>query len=190
MNLIEAIKRVDTFKREKCKRNLSITTNNEIIEPDALIEGIYNHNIYYTYIYVYIYIYHIISLMFNPFAPMPRYAKSHLHWSCEAFPSPRARLQVTEFVQWHRDLASCDMLRPLPYQHSKYLEISRNISKHLKALGAGCHLRQLFFFRQWHSLLHPPTIFGDLWRGFCTTQCKPEQVDRSCFIFPSQVRYW
>ena len=50
--------------------------------------------------------------MFNPFAPMPRYAKSHLHWSCcEAFPSPRARLQVTEFVQWHRDLASCDMLR-------------------------------------------------------------------------------
>jgi len=43
MNLIEAIKRVDTFKREKCKRNLSITTNNEIIEPDASIEGIYNH---------------------------------------------------------------------------------------------------------------------------------------------------
>ena len=167
MNLIEAIKRVDTFKREKCKRNLSITTNNEIIEPDASIEGIYNHiynilsyNIIY-YIYISHYITHVQSFCAN--AKICQVAPAlKLLWSLPKSQGSPSSDRVCPVASW-----------PGKLRHA--------------ALGAGCHLRQLSLFRQRHSL-HPPPIFGDLWRGFCTTQCKPEQVDRSCFIFPSQVR--
>ena len=138
MNLIEAIKRVDTFKREKCKRNLSITTNNEIIEPDASIEGIYNHiiyiyiMIYIIYIYISHYITHIQSFCAN--AKICQVAPAlKLLWSLPKSQGSPSSDRVCPVASWPGKLRHAATFgQPLPYQHSKYLEISRNISKYSK----------------------------------------------------------
>lgn len=128
MNLIEAIKRVDTFKGEKCKRNLSITTNNEIIEPDASIEGIYKHIIY---IYISHYITHVQSFCAN--AKIWQVAPAlKLLWSLPKSQGSPSSDRVCPVASWPGKLRHATFGQPLPYQHSKYLEISQNISKYSK----------------------------------------------------------